>query len=329
MIERWIYPAVGFTAFNYIACEALRPATGLLGQISFGNALLSAALFCDFGLCVIFAYIVRLAVRRHPAPIAALKKEVTTERLIQFVILALLVNINLAVLGEVKSQLNQLVGFTADLKLAYFDQLLFFGTDGWRALRWLNHPYLDDAYHYVWILWVSAALIYVGLSTTSVRKNALLTAYFALWTLGPIIHLLMPAAGPLFFDKLNLGHRFSALPVEPHTAMVQAYLWTGYATRTINFAGGISAMPSLHIATMTWAAIAFYRTRVFPLAIGLALYIFGASIVTGWHYATDGIVGAVLALLTYEVCRRVFSQGGHLLPKGKVVDASLSQSTIR
>jgi len=305
-LEPWILPAIGLTVLNYGACEALRPITGLRGHIDLISTVASIGVFLEVGFIFLFAFVIRLALQGVEHPIARLRVCLTPMRIVSFVTLAVVANLNLSVLGEVKSQLNQLVGFSADASLANIDRAIFLGTDPWRALVWLDHPYLAEAYHFGWIIWVTAALIYVGVQAPNRRKDVLLTAYFTLWTLGPLIHFLSPAAGPLFFDQLGLGARFTAIPEPPHTQFIENYLWHGYQTRTINYAGGISAMPSLHIATMVWAAIVFYRTRAFPLAIGLALYIFAASIVTGWHYASDGIAGAVLALATYQVCRRVF-----------------------
>jgi hypothetical protein len=305
--EPWFIAAICFTALNYFACEALRPITGLKGAINpFDRySLISLGVFYEAGLIFVFAYIISLATSGNRSPLGVVLSRFSLPQVISFLALGALVNLNLTVLGEVKAQLNQLVGFSADAKLAAVDYFLFFGTDPWRAFRWLDHPYLDDVYHYGWIAWITLTLVYLGVQLPSRRKDALLTTYFALWTVGPLIHLLMPAAGPLFFHQLGLGDRFAALPEAPHTYFVQAYLWEGYQTRTINFAGGISAMPSLHIATMAWAAIVFFRTRAFPIAVLFALYVFGGSIITGWHYAIDGIAGAALALATYWVCDRL------------------------
>jgi hypothetical protein len=57
---------------------------------------------------------------------------------------------------------------------------------------------------------------------------------------------------------------------------------------------------------MAWATIVFYRTRAFALAIALALYVFAGSIITGWHYAIDGIAGAAVALVTFAICRTAY-----------------------
>jgi membrane-associated phospholipid phosphatase len=47
-----------------------------------------------------------------------------------------------------------------------------------------------------------------------------------------------------------------------------------------------------------FAARAFWRPLTIPAA-GYALIIYVTSVASGWHYATDGIVGAVLATAIY------------------------------
>ena len=57
-------------------------------------------------------------------------------------------------------------------------------------------------------------------------------------------------------------------------------------------------MPSMHVTLAVWtviAARALWRPLMFP-AIVYALVIWAASIASGWHYALDGIVGALIAI---------------------------------
>jgi hypothetical protein len=77
---------------------------------------------------------------------------------------------------------------------------------------------------------------------------------------------------------------------------VQEMLWTGYVNRGIQFGGGISAMPSLHLATsFSFALLGFAINRrlglLFALFTGLILI---GSVHLGWHYALDGYA-AILA----------------------------------
>ena len=302
--EPWIWVGLALTLLNLFAAELLRPITGLRGQIDYLNTLGSIGVMCTVGLGFLFAYIVGLAIQRADEPLAHIRFQLTGCRVGHFLALSVLVSVNLAVLGEVKSQLDGLVPFAADAALAHFD-ILIFGTDGWRALSFLHHSNVDSIYHAAWISCLAFTLAYVGLLCSRSRRTILLSTYFMLWTVGPIIHLAMPAAGPLFYSRVGLGDHFAAIPIAEHTALVRDYLWIGFTNRSINFAGGISAMPSLHVATVVWTAIALWRTRWFVPAVFFVIYIFAASILTGWHYASDGLVAIAMTLVCYFFCGAV------------------------
>ena len=65
-------------------------------------------------------------------------------------------------------------------------------------------------------------------------------------------------------------------------------------------------MPSLHIATVAWMVIAvreFAPRWTLPIS-GAGLLIFLLSVSLGWHYAVDGIVGALGAYAVWRVCTR-------------------------
>jgi membrane-associated phospholipid phosphatase len=78
-------------------------------------------------------------------------------------------------------------------------------------------------------------------------------------------------------------------------------LWNGY-TGASSGSIGISAFPSLHVATAVLFAL--YASRRWG-RIGLALWAFAAtilvgSVVLGWHYAVDGYAGALLSVLIWK-----------------------------
>jgi membrane-associated phospholipid phosphatase len=88
------------------------------------------------------------------------------------------------------------------------------------------------------------------------------------------------------------------------------YLWTIYNGEQFGPGSGISAMPSLHIATTMWMIIAIrvHAPRwTWPMAL-LGTLIFLLSISLGWHYAVDGIVGAAAAIGCYWLCERYYRE---------------------
>lgn len=65
-------------------------------------------------------------------------------------------------------------------------------------------------------------------------------------------------------------------------------------------------MPSLHIATVAWIYLVFrgQKPRLAPIAALFGIYIFALSIALGWHYAIDGILGALGAIGCQWLCHR-------------------------
>jgi membrane-associated phospholipid phosphatase len=77
----------------------------------------------------------------------------------------------------------------------------------------------------------------------------------------------------------------------------QRGLWQSAETGQWTAFGGISAMPSLHVAVAVLLAIVAWNCswRIGLLATGYTVVIGIGSVVLGWHYAVDGYVGTALA----------------------------------
>jgi hypothetical protein len=124
-----------------------------------------------------------------------------------------------------------------------------------------------------------------------------------------LIHILLPAGGPVFYAQLGYGDRFADLQGAEETRILANYLWTVYSGKGFGPGSGISAMPSLHIATSVWMLLVVHvcaRRWIVPMAVAGAL-IFLLSISLGWHYAVDGVVGGAAALLCFRLLRIAYS----------------------
>lgn len=205
-----------------------------------------------------------------------------------------------------KPLLNYLVPFWADPLLADLDHALFLGHDPWTLLTWLNSTPAAIFYHKVWFILMIVTLLMVLAAPPSPEKSATMLTYFILWSVvGPVIHTLLPAAGPIFYAQMGYGDRFAALQGVSETHEVANYLWTIYSGERFGPGSGISAMPSLHIATTTWMVMAvalFARRWLVPMSIAATLILL-LSIALGWHYFVDGLVGGGAALICYRMLR--------------------------
>jgi PAP2 superfamily protein len=210
----------------------------------------------------------------------------------------ILTGLNMITFMWIKPLLNYLVPFWADPYLASLDHAIF-GTDPWRLLWWLNNHPMAILYHRAWFALMTLTLLRVLWCPASAEKSAVMLTYFILWSVfGPVGHSLLPAAGPIFYGRLGYGDAFSGLVSARETTQLADYLWRTYSGAKFGPAAGISAMPSLHIATTVWMVIAvaiFARRWLVPMIFAASL-IFMLSVSLGWHYAVDGIAGGAGAV---------------------------------
>jgi hypothetical protein len=164
-----------------------------------------------------------------------------------------------------------------------------------------------DSLYLSWLPVMLVSFNLVVLSKPSQLKSQSLIAYLLIWpVLGTGGSYLLSSAGPIFHDALSGGHSglLDALSREGATGTLRAYnyLLDAYSSRYEALGGGISAMPSVHIAMACWLGLTL--RRAFPRFqwagwTYLALIWFG-SVHLGWHYFSDGVVGVAGTLLLWR-----------------------------
>ena len=133
------------------------------------------------------------------------------------------------------------------------------------------------------------------------REQALLAFFLTVGLLGVFGQYLLPSGGPIFWERLGFGDRFAAIEIPNRTLGAADKLWAAYQGHAISFASGISAFPSIHVATTAWIAI----TMRHWLGYAYLAVIFFGSIILGWHYALDGVAGIAGALICYALAKAV------------------------
>ena len=307
MSERsWLVPSVLLTIVSAACALLIMPNySGVLPALG----LLPLWLFVSAALASITA-LVRMMLAGVASPFAHIADTVRHRwRWLLAIGLGITVaGLNMIAFMWTKPLLN-FVPFWADPLLAQADRLLFLGTDPWKLLDWMNSIPAALFYHRGWFAMMIVTLLVVLSQPASVRKSAVMLSYFILWSIvGPVVHILMPAAGPVFYAKLGYGPDFAGIRVPEEMTKMSDYLWNVYQGDQFGPGSGISAMPSMHIATTAWMVIAIYvlaRKWTAPMAV-LGFLIFLLSISLGWHYAADGIVGGALALGCYALCLRLY-----------------------
>lgn len=317
MSERsWLLPSVLLTlGLGAVALLISPNYSGILPALD----LLPVWLFASGALAAVTAYF-RMMLSGVKSPLRHIAHSVREDwrRLLTVAVGVTLAGLNMIAFMWVKPLLNHFVAFRADPLLAGVDRLLFLGRDPWTLLQALNSSASAIFYHRGWFALMIVTLLVVLWRGPSPQKSALMLTYFLLWSVaGPMIHILLPAAGPVFFGKLGYGQAFAGIPVPPETAEMITYLWNVYRGERFGPGSGISAMPSLHIATTAWMVLAVHvLARRWTWAMALpGILIFLLSISLGWHYAVDGIVGAAAALGCYWLCERFYDGRLALRPR--------------
>ena len=224
-----------------------------------------------------------------------------------------------------KSVIPLVQPFYLDPVLADWDRALHFGIDPWRYLQpllgYAPITYLIGFGYTLWFLILQAILVLQAGATGNRKRRLqfLLTMGLAWALIGSLIATMMSSVGPCYFGLAFGGADPFAEQVAylrgvatsvaetirlPFTTTVlQDMLWQSYSTNDFGMVRGISAAPSMHIAS-TWiiARLTWDMDKKARIA-GCAFlgFIFIGSIHLGWHYAIDGYMAVVLAWMLWRL----------------------------
>lgn len=305
--REWLLPCLAMTIGLALAGLALRPAGDTQSVAFFAMFPLWAKYVLVAELLWLFSHLVRLKLAGVASPLAYFRHEYDWRHPLVVGLGALLAGLNMICFMWIKPELNRFAPFRADEAIADAERAMF-GIDLWRLFDGIDLNFMALTYNILWFWALFVVLIWLLIRAPSRARSASLVNYFFLWSLfGPIGQYLLPAAGPLFYQRIGLGDRFAGLEanVPDLTIQISDYLWTHYSAQTLGFGAGVSAMPSLHIATVAWMVISLRAVGsrwTIPVLL-FSLYIFVASVALGWHYALDGVAGAAGALAGHRLSR--------------------------
>lgn len=299
--------------------------------LSVGSAGLNIAIYLPlwlFGMMVFFgvwtvAVELPAAIRSDAgSPMKALLARLpsrVTPRFLAGLVLYLSVGLFYGAFTLVKSSLPSVTEFDWDVRLADIDQAMHFGSDPWLLIQpVLGHEPVTRVIEFIYSLGWAACLFVIPLLACTTERLAhlrvrFLACLFTCWiVLGNVVAGLFLSGGPVYYeaftgDAARFGDQLDYLAFsagQPQSAAtLQAYLWTWFEQGQPGPGTGISAFPSIHVATATLFALMLYRLR--PLygwiGLGFLAVIQLGSVHLAWHYAIDGYFSMIAALLIWKV----------------------------
>jgi PAP2 superfamily len=203
--------------------------------------------------------------------------------------------------------------FAYDAIYERIDRILFLGQDPWRVAHTMlpgvmTAKIVDMLYH-AWFLPMTVgvfACAWLGSESWHLRTQYLFTYMFSWIFVGSFAASLFPAAGPALvpylvdasskFGELNETLALLDAQIGLDSVAIKDRLLLLHKSHDVVIGGGISAMPSVHIAlSLAFALAALKINKTFGWCmVGYAVLMWIASLYLGWHYAVDGVVSLLL-----------------------------------
>lgn len=230
--------------------------------------------------------------------------------------------------GAFKQLLLSGRGFVFDASLAGLERTAFGGASAWQLTHALfgnlwSTLVIGRIYSFWSLIFMAFPMAIPFVTRDGSRRAQMLIAWVLAWLLiGTLAAWAFASAGPCYYNDLvgpdpnfaALNARLRSLAAEARAAGLelsniefQSMLLKAQASGRYAPAGGISAMPSMHVAMATLIALAGWTARrsIGQVLTVYAVVIWIASIHLGWHYAADGPVAAVMMLGVWRLSARI------------------------
>ncbi|NSL54749.1 phosphatase PAP2 family protein [Uliginosibacterium aquaticum] len=177
----------------------------------------------------------------------------------------------------------------------------------------INPVAWDRLYHSAWGIEITAAFALIVIARGPRIMLHYCVTMITLFYIGRLLGVLNPVMGPAFFKPGLFGYLAGSVSAEamrlvsgimalpPEQAMHAGGV----------LLGGVSAMPSLHVAMVSVTAWWLARGARWTawITIPWVILVWSSTVVLGWHYILDGaggmVLGAVCVWLTQALLRRL------------------------
>lgn len=189
----------------------------------------------------------------------------------------------------------------------------------------------DRLYHSPWLIELCAAfaLVVIGRGGRVVLHYCV--TMILLFYVGRLLGMLNPVMGPAFYQPEIFAYLNGSLTGEimQLVARIMATPPEDAARAGGLLLGGVSAMPSLHVAmvaaTAYWLGIAG-RWTLF-VTVPWVLLVWASTVVLGWHYILDGAGGIALAALCIGLARQLLQRLGAPLVSSRFASETATAAT--
>jgi len=235
---------------------------------------------------------------------------------------------------SLKTAIPSLQPFYFDDMAKNIDKILFLGNDPWKVFAWLydfpNIVMTIDRIYTLWAVLIAGVWIYAFLPGPIARQRRFqyIFSMILIWFIaGNLMAIILSSAGPCYYHVFGsdpeyyaeLMTQLSRLHADVNLGAVAyhdvlLYMYENSESRI----GGISAAPSLHVATSLLLLIFFWKNvTIRILLIAFNIIIFIGSIILAWHYAVDGLISIPLVFLCWHLAGKITHRVENIWPQPK------------
>lgn len=225
--------------------------------------------------------------------------------------------------ASIKQVIPQIHHFCWDQNFMELDYFLHLGHHPWMLLRSiLDHEKILRTVDFLYMLWFiilfSFCLWMAWSNRRGLRLQFFVTTVIVWMVFGSIFGTIFASAGPCYYPNVvtkglnpyqSLMDSLSAIHASKPLWAIhnQIGLWDAQLAKEWLPFGGISAMPSIHVAMAVVFALLGKQVNCWLgiVLIAYAVIIQIGSVILGWHYAIDGYVSIILTILLWKLVGKI------------------------